>query len=264
MSTPDHTDSRLSIGYELFLAALSGLALVNLVLSYVIEDAALDYVLQSMTVLLSIVFAGDFAYRLQAAPSRVAYLGRGLGWADLVSALPLMEVKVLRLPKLLRLRRDLRKQGLGGIATSLVRDRAGSALLMLMFTAILVLEIGSLQILRLESAASGSTITDASDALWYSIATMSTVGYGDTYPVTNAGRLLGSVMIVIGVCIFGTLTGFLANKFVARAEHSAGEPPDRDEQLHRRLDDLRVSMDAQEKALREINEIIGRRERTGE
>lgn len=135
---------------------------------------------------------------------------------------------------------------------------------MLLFSAILVLELGSLQILRLESAASGSTITDASDALWYSIAAMSTVGYGDTYRVTNSGRVLGSVMIVIGVCIFGTLTGYLANKFVARAEHGAGESPDPDEQLHRRLDDLRVSVDAQERALRDINEMISRRERNGE
>lgn len=238
------------------MAALSLLALVNLVLDYLIDDEALDYVLRSIMVLLSVIFFADFVYRFVGARSRVHYLTR-LGWADLLSALPLPEAKLLRIPRLLRLRADLRKQGMGGIGLSLVRDRAGSALLMLTFTAILVLEVGSLQVLRLESAAPGSTITDASDALWYSLVTMSTVGYGDTYPVTNAGRVLGSVMIVIGVAIFGTLTGFLSNKFVARAERSRPVGPSED-QLRQRLDDLRVSIEAQQQALNDIDDMISR------
>lgn len=59
----------------------------------------------------------------------------------------------------------------------------------------------------------------AGDALWYLVATMSTVGYGDLYPVTDAGRLIGT-LIIVGVAVFGTLTGFLANAFLApRREH---------------------------------------------
>ena len=44
---------------------------------------------------------------------------------------------------------------------------------------------------------------------------MSTVGYGDRYPVTTAGRELGTLVIVVGVGIFGTLTGYLANLFLS-------------------------------------------------
>jgi len=68
--------------------------------------------------------------------------------------------------------------------------------------------------LHLEKNAPGANITTASDALWYVIVTMSTVGYGDQYPVTNPGREMGSFIIVIGVGIFGTLTGYLANIFL--------------------------------------------------
>ena len=75
--------------------------------------------------------------------------------------------------------------------------------------------------LRLESADSEANITTASDALWYTLVTISTVGYGDQFPVTNAGRLLGAFVIVVGVGIFGTLTGYLANAFLVTAQAEA-------------------------------------------
>ena len=122
--------------------------------------------------------------------------------------------------------RLLRRYGVRYIGHNLIRDRAGSALLTLLFMGILVLEFGSLGMLALEANAADSKITTASDALWYVIATISTVGYGDVYPVTTRGRELGSIIIVIGVAIFGTFTGYLANFFLAprKAEAVQEEP----------------------------------------
>ena len=78
-----------------------------------------------------------------------------------------------------------------------------------------MLQFGSLGILRFEQYAPEGNIKTASDALWYVIVTISTVGYGDRFPTTNAGRLLGSLIIVVGVGIFGTFTGYLANLFLS-------------------------------------------------
>ncbi len=50
---------------------------------------------------------------------------------------------------------------------------------------------------------------------------MSTVGYGDTYPTTDGGRLIGALIIVVGVGVFGTLTGFLANAFLSPSTAAA-------------------------------------------
>ena len=101
------------------------------------------------------------------------------------------------------------------VVRSLVKDRAGSALFTLLMAGILVLEFGSLSILRIEQYASGGNIKTASDALWYTIVTISTVGHGDQYPVTTAGREVGAPIIVVSVGIFGTFTGYLANFFLA-------------------------------------------------
>ncbi len=84
-----------------------------------------------------------------------------------------------------------------------------------------MLEFGSLGILHIEQYEPDANITSASDALWYVIVTISTVGYGDRFPVTNNGRLLGTFIIVIGVGIFGTFTGYLANLFLAPSKKSA-------------------------------------------
>jgi voltage-gated potassium channel len=92
-----------------------------------------------------------------------------------------------------------------------------AALLVVIFLALLLLEFGAGFTLAVELQAPNGNIKDASDALWYVYVTVTTVGYGDRYPVTNAGRLLGVLIMTVGVGLFGTLTGFLANAFVSPA-----------------------------------------------
>lgn len=216
MSTDRATSTELKdTGYEIFVGALSVLSIVNLVLLYVVSDEALDYVLRTINGILSVILFLDFCYRLYSARSRSQYFWREFGWADLLASLPLSQLKVLRIFRLARVFRLLREFGARSIILTLVRNRAGSALLTLLLIAILVMEFGSLLMLRVESASPDANIRTASDALWYLIVTMSTVGYGDRYPVTNPGRTIGSLVIVIGVGIFGTLTGYLANAFLA-------------------------------------------------
>ena len=83
---------------------------------------------------------------------------------------------------------------------------------------VIVIEFGSMTILAVEEPAPDSNIKTASDALWYLVVTISTIGYGDQYPVTNLGRLVGVVVIITGVALFSTLTGYLAHYFYTAGE----------------------------------------------
>ncbi len=205
-----------NIGYEIFIGALSLLSIFNLVLVAVARgDGDLQNVLLAMNAIFSLVFLIDFTYRLTTAPSRKDYFFRHFGWADLLASLPLAQLKFLRIFRLVRVFRLMRGVGGRSVLRTLVRDRAGSALFTLLLTGILVLQFGSLTILRIESDAPDANITTASDALWYTVVTISTVGYGDQYPVTTAGRIVGAIIIVVGVGIFGTFTGYLANLFLS-------------------------------------------------
>jgi hypothetical protein len=201
--------------YEIFIGILSILSIVNLVLMYVFStEEALQLVLWVMNALFSVIFLGDFIFRITTAPSASGYFFRGFGWADLFASLPFPQLKILRVFRLLRVARLLRDVGPRTIWTTLVHDRANSTLMTLLLLGVLVLQFGSLGILAIEGHAENANITSASDALWYTIVTISTVGYGDQYPVTNLGRALGSGIIIVGVGIFGTFTGYLANLFL--------------------------------------------------
>lgn len=216
MTTRKPSSELKGTGYEIFIGALSVLSIVNLVLAYALRaDSDLQDVLFVMNTLLSAIFLGDFLYRLLTTESKSAYFFRRFGWADLFASLPFPQFKALRMFRLVRVFRLLRALGPSAVGRALVQERAGSALLTLLLMGILVLQFGSLQILFLEQDAPGANITTASDALWYTTVTISTVGYGDQFPVTNAGRAVGSVIIIIGVGIFGTFTGYLANAFLS-------------------------------------------------
>ena len=80
---------------------------------------------------------------------------------------------------------------------------------------VLVLEFASIAVLHAERDAEGANIETASDALWWGYVTITTVGYGDEFPVTNEGRIVGVFLLTIGVGLFGTFTAFIANVFLA-------------------------------------------------
>lgn len=72
---------------------------------------------------------------------------------------------------------------------------------------------GSISILQFETAPE-SNIKTAEDAIWWAFVTITTVGYGDRYPVTTEGRIIAAFLMITGVALFGTFTGFIAAWFM--------------------------------------------------
>jgi voltage-gated potassium channel Kch len=97
---------------------------------------------------------------------------------------------------------------------------AESTLLAVALVVIVVVTAGSILIVLVEAPADGANIKTGSDAVWWSIVTVATVGYGDRFPVTNPGRLIGTLMIVMGVSLFSVLTSYIATQFMARRKNS--------------------------------------------
>ena len=74
--------------------------------------------------------------------------------------------------------------------------------------------VGGLLVLNFEAAAPKATIRDSSDAIWWAVSTITTVGYGDVYPVTLEGRIIGMFLMFAGISLFGVLSGLLASWFL--------------------------------------------------
>ncbi len=209
--------------YEIFIAILSVLSIVNLVWAALTPYETIKTVLYVMNTVLTTIFLVDFFMRLFTADSKSQYFWRQYGWADLLSCVPVEQLKIFRVFRLFRAYRLTKKVGLKNMFVEMVENRAQSVLLTLLLCGILVFQFGSMLMLNFESNAPNGNIKTASDALWYTIVTISTVGYGDRYPVTNPGRITGSIIIIIGVGLFGTFTGYLANWFLSPSKKSKSE-----------------------------------------
>ncbi len=242
--------------YEIFMGLLSILSIVNLVLQLITKDPNLSQVLSLMNFVLTTFFALDFIFRFLTAPSKRDYFIRGYGWADLLSSLPFSQTNILRLFRLIKVNQLIKEYGWRSLGLALIKDRADSALFTLVFVSILVLEFGSLGMLAIEAPAEGANITTASDSLWYMVVTMATVGYGDQYPVTTGGRILGGLVILVGVGIFGTLTGYLANFFLSpRKSKEAAEPTS----IQQQLQALKELSAKQQQAIRDLEALLEQR-----
>lgn len=163
------------------------------------------------------VFAADYLIGLSLAPSRRRYVRTE--WPNLLLVL----LPVLRPLRLLRSSRALRLLRLGRAAAALSEvAQEGRRLLVrhhlhYVLLATLVLVVGGA--LAMDAAESGGRgpISGFADALWWAASTVTTVGYGDAYPVTPAGRGVALVLMIGGIAFFGVLTANLASFFVERA-----------------------------------------------
>jgi voltage-gated potassium channel len=200
--------------WEIFVLCVAVLSIVNIFLAFLVNNPDLNQLILWTDGVFITIFAFDFLRRLRVADDARKYVVHGKGWLDLISTIPLLQIaRLLRIVRVVRLTR--RMGGPEATARLFFADRATGGLLLVFFVALVVLEYGSFAVLYAEDEAPGANITTAGDAIWYTIVTMSTVGYGDQYPVTEMGRLFGAGIIIVGVGVFGTLTGFLANAFLA-------------------------------------------------
>ncbi len=205
--------------YVLFMLLLSILSLVGLAFSTVGHlDPDQSAILAVADNIVCALFFYDFLVSLYRAPNRWSYFLRW-GWLDLLSSVPLLDAfRATRLARIFRLLRVLRGiKATRILAQFILNRRSRNALVAVLLISLLLVVASSIAILQVEVAPT-SNIRTAEDAVWWAIATMTTVGYGDRFPVTSEGRLISSFLMVCGIGLFGTLSGFVASWFLKPQE----------------------------------------------
>lgn len=171
-------------------------------------------------------FLYDIYLRARAAENKKKFWSSWMTWIDLISSIPFGGIlhaarlaRVIRLVKLLRLFRLLR--GIKAI-TPIIRWISGSksrGVLTLYLSGLFVLIFyASLAMYTYESAVNDS-INNLGDALWFSFITVSSVGYGDIYPVTGVGRIIAVTLVVSGMGLLSIVTAEFASKFMLHAKN---------------------------------------------
>ena len=202
---------QLSI-YDLFILFLSFYVLIVLLIdaSYPLSKDVSD-LLQYIDNIICVFFLCDFTYR--AIKYRFKYLK--WGWIDFISSIPMFDAfrvgrlfRVFRILRLLRGGRSVKK-----ITAIVYKSRARGTFVSAAVIAFVLVTFSAIAILNFENKPTAN-IKNAADAIWWALTTVTTVGYGDKYPVSFEGRIVSVMLMFVGIGIFGIFTGYIASWFV--------------------------------------------------
>ena len=180
-----------------------------------------------------IVFSAEYLLRIWTADllhpklspirARLKYVISGMAVIDLVAILPfylpmflpvnLVGIRAVRLVRLLRVFK-LNRYSEALVSIGEVFRKKYREILVSVFFVLILLVIASLLIYYAEHDAQPDKFPNAFSGLWWAVATLTTVGYGDIYPVTPIGRLLGAIIAIMGIGMVAVPTSILSSGFM--------------------------------------------------
>jgi voltage-gated potassium channel len=235
MASEKSASSRHSNAYNLFILVLTVISLVIMAVMLLPLDDTTIGLLRFYDNFICVIFLIDFFINLRAVSPKSDYFIKERGWLDLLGSIPSLGTafkfsglfRLARLSRFFRITRLLRGQGKKELAEDLVKNRREYTAFITILLAIIVLAVASVLVLQFESQSPEASITNGWDAFWYSIVTITTVGYGDFYPITFWGRVTAIFIMIAGVGIIGVLASILSSFLMGEPTISTeNESPD--------------------------------------
>jgi voltage-gated potassium channel len=226
-----------SNSYTIFIFVLTIISLVVMVVMLIpwLDDATVQ-VLSMYDNLICVIFLIDFFINLRNSPKKSDYFIKDRGWLDLLGSIPSLGLftnagkyaglfRLARLSRLARIARLMKSGGKEALIKDVLANRSRYTGFITILMTIIVLTTCSVLVLQFESKSPDANIKSGADALWYAVVTITTVGYGDRYPVTALGRLSGIFIMFAGVGIIGVLASILSSLLVGTPATSEEEAP---------------------------------------
>ena len=207
--------------YNLFILLLTVFSLVVMALLVLPLDPQTHQLLFVYDNAVCVIFLMDFAYNITGSRPKRQYFIYQRGWLDLLGSIPAFGffqlsalLRLARLSRLARITRLLRGNARRELVRDMVENRSQYATFITILAAGTVLCVSSIVVLQVEGRSPDANILTGGDALWWGFVTITTVGYGDFYPVTPLGRMVGVAVMFAGVGIIGALASILASLLV--------------------------------------------------
>ena len=194
---------------KLIVAALSLFSIALLTMTFFLpEDSEVNKLLHYYDFGLCVVFFYDFLKQFINSDQKLKYFFT-YGWLDLLSSIPVIAefryVRIFRIFRVLRIIQSFRM-----LVKFISSNRVASLYGLIIFMAVTIMIITSTLVLYFEK--DSGNIKTAEDALWWSYVTITTVGYGDFYPVTSIGKLLSGILILTGIASFGAVISYITGR----------------------------------------------------
>jgi voltage-gated potassium channel len=208
--------------YNIFILVLTIFSLAIMVLLLLPVTPAERELLTLYDNAVCVIFLIDFGLNIAGAKPKRAYFISQRGWLDLLGSIPSFGFipftalfRLARLSRLARITRLLRGQAGKDLVLDVLNNRSQYAMFITILLAGMTLAVASLLVLEFESRSPDGNITTGGDAIWWGLVTITTVGYGDFYPVTTLGRITGLFVMFAGIGIIGALASILASLLVS-------------------------------------------------
>lgn len=189
------------------------------------------------------VFLVEYLVRLVVTPDRGRYLKRRWVEPATVMVPPLQSCHIVGVEKVCLLLSE------GGLWVEAVLRHHG--LFRVLIAAAAILFVGAWLVLLFEENAKGGNIHSYPDALWWAVVTVTTVGYGDRFPVTGGGRAVAVVLMLLGIGLIGVLTATVASVFMK--EHTDANK----EEIRKGHDDLGQQLSVISERLADVERRLG-------
>jgi voltage-gated potassium channel len=210
--------------YNIFILVLTIYSLALMVLLLLPLDPETRTLVNLYDNAICVIFLIDFTMNLAGSRPKRAYFVTRRGWLDLIGSIPSFGFipftalfRLARLSRLTRITRLLRGQAGKDLVLDVLKNRSQYATFITILLAGMVLTVASILVLQEESRSPDANITSGGDAIWWGIVTITTVGYGDFYPVTTLGRITAIFVMFAGIGIIGALASILASLLVSPA-----------------------------------------------
>lgn len=233
VATPRHaTMAKIlkSNTYNIFILVLTIVSLTIMVIQILLDPETETWKLvNAYDNLICFIFLVDFGMHMLTTPRTRDYFIGERGYLDLLGSIPNFGLgvfryagllRLFRLSRLFRLRRLLNPQNRALLKKEILENRGSYALFITLMLVGVVLMTSSIFVLLFESQSPDANITDGGDAVWWTFVTITTVGYGDRFPVTMGGRIVGIFVMFSGVGIIGALASILASILVPQPKES--------------------------------------------
>ena len=165
------------------------------------------------------VFTAEYLLRFYVADKKVKYIFSFYGLVDLIAILPfyiftnidLRSIRIVRLLRLIKLFRFNKSM----ITLKAALSKIKNELILFSFITFILLYISSIGIYFFENSAQPENFKSIFHCLWWAVCTLTTVGYGDIYPITTGGKIFTGIVTLIGVGIIAIPTGLIASSFIS-------------------------------------------------
>lgn len=181
-------------------------------------------ILLNLELAIIILFCSEYILRLVVAEKKFKFVFSFWGLVDLIAILPFFllsfDLIMLRALRLMRLFRILKlgrySSSMSRVATAL--KIAKEDLMLSLVASLIMLLVASFGIYQFENAAQPDKFSSIFDSLWWALATLTTVGYGDVYPITAGGKIFTGFILFIGMGIVAIPAGIMASALTEARE----------------------------------------------